>query len=68
MERRNFIKNTLIAAGSTLLGGVVLYRFLNKKESAESPLPPTIEKVSRGNSKNVLVLMSAGTRQGNTDR
>lgn len=68
MERRNFLKGTLIATGSLLLGAAAVRRFLYDKEPADSPLPPAIEKVNRGNGKNVLVLMSAGTRHGNTDR
>lgn len=68
MERRKFLRNTLITAGSILLGGAVIHRFQNDKETADSPLPPAIEKIHRGNGKNVLVLMSAGTRHGNTDR
>lgn len=68
MERRNFLKNTLIATGSLLAGAAAVHRFLYDKEPADSPLPPAIEKVNRGNGKNVLVLMSAGTRHGNTDR
>ncbi len=51
-----------------LLGGAAIHRFLNDKEPAESPLPPAIEKIHQGKGKNVLVLMSAGTRLGNTDR
>ena len=34
----------------------------------EPPRPTTIKTICQGNGKNVLVLMSAGTRQGNTDR
>lgn len=68
MERRKFLRNTLIAVGSILLGGAVIRRFQNDKETADSPLPPAIEKIHRGNGKNILVLMSAGTRHGNTDR
>lgn len=68
MERRKFLRNTLITAGSILLGGAVIHRLQNDKETADSPLPPAIEKIHRGNGKNVLVLMSAGTRHGNTDR
>lgn len=68
MERRKFLRNTLITAGSILLGGAVIHRFQNDKETADSPLPPAIEKIHRRNGKNVLVLMSAGTRHGNTDR
>lgn len=68
MERRKFLRNTLITAGSILLGGAVIHRLLNDKETADNPLPPAIEKIHRGNGKNVLVLISAGTRHGNTDR
>lgn len=68
MERRNFLKNTLITTGGVLLGGATIHRFLSDKESAEDPFPPLIEKIHQGNKKNVLVLMSAGTRFGNTDR
>lgn len=68
MERRNFIKNTLITTGSLLIGGAAIHRLLDNSEPAESPLPPTIEHVHQGQGKNVLVLMSAGTRLGNTDR
>ena len=68
MERRNFLKNTLITTGGVLLGGATIHRFLSDKEPAEDPFPPLIEKIHQGNKKNVLVLMSAGTRFGNTDR
>lgn len=68
MERRKFLKGTLFTTGSVLLSGAVLSRFLNNKESIESPLPPAIEKIHQGSEKNVLVLMSAGTKLGNTDR
>lgn len=68
MERRKFLKGSLIATGSVLLGGAIVHRLLNGKEPVESPLPPVIEKIHDGNGKNVLVLMSAGTRLGNTDR
>lgn len=68
MERRNFIKGTLFVTGSVLLGGAVIHRYQNDKEPADSPLHPLIEKVHQGNGKNVLVLMSAGSRLGNTNR
>lgn len=68
MERRNFIRNTLIATGSLFIGGAVIRRLLNDDEPAESPLPPIVEHLHRGQGKNILVLMSAGTRLGNTDR
>ena len=67
MERRNFLKGTLLTTGSLLLGNAFTYRLL-EKEPKEYPLPPAIEKIQEGNGKNVLVLMSAGTRLGNTDR
>lgn len=68
MERRNFLRNTLLATGSLLAGAAAVGRFLRGKEPSDSPLPPAIEKIHRGNGKNVLVLMSAATRHGNTDR
>lgn len=58
----------MIATGSVLLGGTVIHRFVKYKQPTDSPLPPIIEKINEGNGKNVLVLMSAGTRRGNTDR
>lgn len=58
----------MITTGSLLLGGAVIHRFLNGKEPVESLLPPAIEKIHQGNGKNILVLMSAATRLGNTDR
>lgn len=57
-----------MATGGVVFGGTAIYRFLNEKDSVETPFLPTIEKVHEGNNKNVLVLMSAGTRLGNTDR
>ncbi|MDE8694646.1 flavodoxin family protein [Bacteroides cellulosilyticus] len=45
-----------------------IHRFLNDKEPEESPLPPVIDRIHQGDKKNVLVIMSAGTRLGNTDR
>lgn len=68
MERRNFLKGTLITMGSLLLGAKAIHRFLNDKEPEESPLPPVIDRIHQGDKKNVLVIMSAGTRLGNTDR
>ena len=68
MERRKFLRNTLVTTGSILLGGAAIHRFLNDKEPTDSPLPPATERIHQGNGKNVLVLMSAGTRLGNTDR
>ena len=54
--------------GSLLLGAKAIHRFLNDKEPEESPLPPVIDRIHQGDKKNVLVIMSAGTRLGNTDR
>lgn len=52
----------------TALFGMVIHRFVKYKQPIDSPLPPVIEKINNGKGKNVLVLMSAGTRHGNTDR
>ena len=68
MDRKSFLKNSLVATGSLLLGGAAIYRFLNDKEPAENPLPRTIEKIHQGDMKKILVIMSAGTKRGNTDR
>lgn len=68
MERRTFFKNSLLTAGGVLLGSPAIFRLLKGSKSTENSPPATIEKVHQGNGKNVLVLMSAGTRQGNTDR
>lgn len=51
-----------------MVGGAGVFRFLNNKEPKGYPFPPTIEIVHHGKGKNILVLMSAGTRHGNTDR
>lgn len=68
MERRKFFKSTLLTTGGLLLGGAVIYRLREDKKTAERPLPSVIENVHQGGKRNVLVLMSAGTRLGNTDR
>lgn len=68
MERRKFFKSALVTTGGLLLGGAAIHRLFDDKESAESPFPPAIERVHQGDKKNVLVIMSAGTRLGNTDR
>ena len=44
MDRKGFLKNTMIATGSLLLGGAGIYRLLNDKGPADNPLPRTIEK------------------------
>ena len=51
-----------------MLGGTAVFKYIKEQEPIEDPLPPAIEKVHQGNGRNVLVLMSAGTRHGNTDR
>lgn len=68
MERRQFIRNALITTGSIMLGSTAIYHFFDKKKPDATTLPPTIENVHEGNNKKVLVLMSAGTRLGNTDQ
>lgn len=68
MKRRNFIRNTLIATGSLFIGGAAIHRLINDDDPAENQLPSTVEHVHRGQGKNILVLMSAGTRLGDTDR
>lgn len=68
MERRTFLKNSLLTAGGVLLGGSAIFHFLKDGKMEEPPRPTTIKTICQGNGKNVLVLMSAGTRQGNTDR
>lgn len=68
MERRMFLKNSLLAAGGLLLGGTTIVRLLKEEEPAEHPFPAYVEEVHRGDGKNVLLLMAAGTRRGNTDR
>lgn len=44
MDRKGFLKSTMIATGSLLLGGAGICRFLNDKEPADGPFPRTIEK------------------------
>ncbi len=68
MDRRQFMQRSLFSAGSLLVGGAAAYRFLNEDKEKEYPTPSNIETIHQGHGKNVLVLMSAGTRQGNTDR
>lgn len=68
MERRKFLRNSLIAAGGVLLGGSAIYRFLKDEPTEKESVPTNVETISKGKGKKVLVLMSAGTRHGNTDR
>ena len=42
MERRKFIRNSMVVAGGVLLGSAAVYRFLNEKQPEEYPLPPTL--------------------------
>ncbi|WP_029902666.1 flavodoxin family protein [Prevotella sp. 10(H)] len=69
MQRRSFLKGTFITAGSLLVGGAAVYRYLTGQEQPEeSKYPQAIEKMTKeGSKKNVLVLMSSATRKGNTD-
>ncbi|WP_289773886.1 hypothetical protein [uncultured Bacteroides sp.] len=67
MERRIFLRNSLLTAGGVLLGGSAIFRFLKESKPEEDFRPTTVETICQGNGKNVLVLMSAGTRQGDTD-
>lgn len=68
MERRNFIKNSLLTIGGLMLGGAAIFRYKKEQEMKDDFLPPVVETVHHGSGRNVLVLMSAGTRHGNTDR
>lgn len=68
MERRKFIKNGLLTIGGLMLGGAAVVRYRKEQKAEQDFLPPAIETVHQGTGKNVLVLMSAGTRHGNTDR
>lgn len=36
MERRKFIRNSLMATGGVLLGAAAIYRFLNEEQPEES--------------------------------
>lgn len=68
MERRTLLKNSLLTTGGLLIGGGAVFRHRQDQEAVKNPFPPAIEKIHQGNKKKVLVLMSAGTRLGNTDR
>lgn len=68
MERRNFLRNSLLATGGMILGGSIIYRIFGDKGKTSEPNDTNIKLVYQGNKKNVLVLMSAGARNGNTDR
>lgn len=58
----------MLAIGGLMLGGAAVFRYKKEQEVKDDFLPPAIETVHRGAGKNVLVLMSAGTRHGNTDK
>lgn len=68
MERRTFIRNSILTVGGALLSGSVIFRLLKTEQEHDDYMPAKIEKVSEGDGKKIMVLMSAGTRQGNTDR
>ena len=59
MGRRTFLRNSLPTAGGVLLGGSAISRFL---KDGKMEGPPNMS----GQRENVLALMSAGSRQGNT--
>lgn len=70
MERREFIKKSMVAAGGVVVGSSVVGRLIvsNTSKDTAVPLPRHIETIHQGKGKNVLVLMGSGTRLGNTDR
>lgn len=68
MDRKHFLKSALLTTGSLLLGSAAIYRYLGNRETADAPLSQAIDKIQDGNMKKVLVVMSAGTKRGNTDR
>ena len=68
MDRKHFLKSVLLTTGGVLLGGTTIYRCLNSKETTDTSLPSLIDKTHQGNMKKILVIMSAGTKRGNTDR
>ena len=68
MDRKHFLKSVLLTTGGVLLGGTTIYRCLNSKETTDASLPSLIDKIHQGNMKKILVIMSAGTKRGNTDR
>lgn len=68
MDRKHFLKSALLTTGGLLMGGAAIYQYLNSKETTGDPLPLVIDKIHHGNMKKVLVIMSAGTKLGNTDR
>ena len=68
MDRKHFLKSVLLTTGGVLLGGTTIYRYLNSKETTDTSLPSLIDKIHQGNMKKIFVIMSAGTKRGNTDR
>ena len=68
MDRKHFLKIVLLTTGGVLLGGTTIYRYLNSKETTDTSLPSLIDKIHQGNMKKIFVIMSAGTKRGNTDR
>ena len=57
MERRTFLRNSLLTAGGVLFGGSAIFRFLKESKPEEDFRPTTVETICQGNGKNVLVLM-----------
>lgn len=51
MERRTFLRNSLLTAGGILLGGSAVFRFLKDGKMEEPPRPTTIETICQGNGK-----------------
>ena len=70
MERREFIKKSMVTAGGVFVGGSIVGRLLvnNTPKDTAPPLPQHIETIHQGKGENVLVLMGSSTRLGNTDR
>jgi len=68
MDRKHFLKRALLTTGGFLLGSTAIYRYLNEKETASTSFSSAIDKIHQGTMKKVLVIMSAGTKLGNTDR
>lgn len=68
MDRKDFLKRAWLTMGGFLLGGTAIYRHLNEKETTNTSFSSAINKIHHGTMKKVLIIMSAGTKRGNTDR